>query len=106
LAAYIGEINALKRRYPALLLHGTSRDTIGARVTGRVYYSVLTGPDAQHALVLRNPTANPQAVRAALLGTPAGAEAVLWRPFREEHPVTLPVQFTLGSYAAAVVFRC
>jgi len=103
MAAYIGEVNRLKRRYPDLLINGRFRDTIGAAVSGNIYYSVIEGADNRKALVLRNPTTEPQQVRADFADDIAG-KAILWRPFAGEEQVTLPISQTLKPYEAAVVF--
>jgi hypothetical protein len=103
LAEYIGEINRFKRRYAAVLIRGTFRDTVGARVAGDCLYAVLLGPGRSRALVLRNPQARPARVRAALRNV-AGLELRVWRPFGRERRVrALPLGITLKPYEAAVV---
>lgn len=104
LARYLGEVNRLKRRCPEIFLHGRFRDTLGARVSGRVSYAVIEGASGGRALVLRNPTAAPQRVRARFAGRAAGT-ATLWQPFEDDIPVALPARLTLAPYRAAVLLQ-
>ena len=103
LAAYIGEVNRFRRKYAALMLNGTFRDTLGAGVEGRALHSVLEGPGGSKALVLRNPAAQAVTVSARLEGA-AGKELRLWQPGNGERPVhSLPLTVALGPFAAAVL---
>jgi hypothetical protein len=102
LADYIGEVNRFKRKYPALMIRGTFRDTVGAHVAGGALYSVLDGPNGSRALVLRNPHPRPVACEAALDGVD-GRRLSLWQPCRGERPLgRMPFRVTLPPYHAAV----
>ena len=103
-APYIGEVNRFKRKYGDLLIRGTFRDTVGAQVSGDVYYSVLEGPNGQKALVLRNYHDHAVQARGTLLGTGSGQRFVLWRPFAKEEVVEkTAAQVNLGPFEVAVL---
>jgi hypothetical protein len=103
LARYMGEVNWFRRKHAPLLMHGTFRDTLGARVKGDCLYSVLEGQDGSKALVLRNPHARPVAVEARFRTSPR-SPLHLWRPFAGERRVArLPVRLRLKPYEAAVL---
>jgi len=104
LAKYIGEANRFKRRYPHLLIHGTFRDTLGARVKGEVDHSVLESPNGDKALILRNPTNRPVAAEAVLQRVRKQAALRLWRPFRNERRIrSMPLEVRLNAHEVAVL---
>lgn len=103
LAEYIGEINRFKRKYADILIHGRYRDTLGAKVTGDILYSVLLGPEGNKALVLRNNHNYAVKCTAALRET-AGKKLMIWRPYASEKELgKLPFSITLKPYEAAVL---
>ncbi len=103
LARSIGEVNRFRRNHADVMMRGTYRDTLGARVTGDALFGVLEGPAGATALVLRNPHNRRVKVRASLERS-AGRRLILWRPFQGERRVrALPVSLTLGPYDAAVL---
>ena len=103
LARYIGEVNRFRRKHPETLIRGTFRDTVGARVRGDVFYSVLTGTDGSRALVLRNPHKRRVSAAAMLDGT-RGRLLTLWRPGQKERRVTrVPLSVTLAPHGLAVL---
>ena len=103
LARYIGEVNRFRRRHADLLIRGTFRDTVGARVKGECLYSVIQGTGRGRALVLRNPHDRPSRVEASLPDV-KGLRLLLWRPFATERAVRqCPVRLTLRPCEAAVL---
>jgi len=103
LAAYVGQVNAFKRRYADILIRGTFRDTVGASVRGECLYSILEGSGRNRALVLRNPHDRPADAEARLPGA-TGLRLVLWRPFTCERRIrALPLSLRLKPCEAAVL---
>lgn len=102
LAEYMGKVNRLKRKYGDILIRGIFRDTVGARATGDVFYSVLEGPNGTKALILRNPKRVPVTTTANMKS--GKKRLILWQPQTGEQSLEkLPVKLTLGPYEAAVV---
>lgn len=106
-APYLGQVNALRRKYAPILMHGVYRDTLGASVTEAagqpVSYAVLDGGPAGKALVVRNPSVEPVRVSAELSDV-AGKRLVLARPGQDEiAPAGMPVAVVLGLYEAAIL---
>jgi len=107
LAEYIGEINRFKRRYPHILMHGIFRDTLGAKVEGDIYYSVLESLNGDRALVLRNPTKRAVQAEAVLQGVGKRDALRIWQPFQDEKRVlAIPATVNLKPYGTAVLLAC
>ena len=103
LAQYIGEVNRFRRRHADILIRGTFRDTVGAKVRGDILYGVLEGTRGSKALVLRNPHDHAVKASGTLRGV-TGRRLILWQPGRKEKSLgSLPVSLALGPYGAAVV---
>jgi hypothetical protein len=103
-ARYIGEVNRFKRAHGDILIRGTFRDTLGARVSGDVFFGVLEGPGGSKALVVRNPHDRACTARASLVGIGGNKKVTLWRPFAGEQPASYaPVELKLGPYEVAVL---
>jgi hypothetical protein len=107
LARYIGQVVALRRKYADVLIRGTFRDTLGAKVKTKnkatVYYSVLDGGAAGIALILRNPT-KLRVVGVAKLDDVRDRRLWFTRPGKKDQPILQqPLAFSLGPYEAAVL---
>lgn len=106
LAKHIGEVNKFKRRHRHILIQGTFRDTLGARVKGGIYHSVINAENGEQALVLRNPTANQVKVEASLDGVSKHDKLLLWQPFQKEKRIrSLPLKITLPASGLAVLLK-
>ena len=106
LAEYIGEVNKFKRRHRHILIQGMFRDTLGARVKGGIYHSVINAKNGDQALVLRNPTVNQVKVEAILNGVSKHDKLSLWQPFqKEKHVHSLPLNITLPASGLAVLLK-
>jgi hypothetical protein len=102
-ARYIGEVNRFRRKFGDVMIRGTFRDTMGAKVSGDALFGVLEARDGAKALVLRNPSDRATKARAAIDGV-RGRELVLWRPFKGQKQVRRPpVDVSLGPYGVAVL---
>ena len=85
-------------------MHGTFRDTLGARVKGEVCHSVLESPNGDKALVLRNPTDRAATCEAALSNVGKRDSLRVWRPFRKERRIrSTPLRVGLGADEVAVL---
>ncbi len=103
LARYIGYVTRFRRKHAEILIHGTFRDTLGAKVKGDVFYSVIEGQSGNRALVLRNPHKRVVSGTATLTGV-SRKRLVLWQPGCGEKTVRrLPLSFTLKPHTAAVL---
>jgi hypothetical protein len=102
LAAYIGEVNRFRRRYPDVLMHGTFRDNIGIRVSGTPHAHVLESTRGERALIVRNATSEKIMVKAAF-DDPKGQRLSIWRPGQTEQPVALPADIPLPPFGVAVI---
>ena len=85
-------------------MHGTFRDTLGARIKGEVCHSVLESPNGDKALVLRNPTDRAATCEAVLSKVKKRNSLRQWRPFRKERRVrSMPLRVRFGAYEALVL---
>ena len=106
LARYIGEVNALRRRFGDVLIRGTFRDTLGARVKGEggeVLHGVMDGGASGRGVVVRNPARTKVSVEIRM-DSPVGAPLILARPGLPDKVIRRsPVRLTLDGYGAAVL---
>jgi len=104
LAEYIGEVNRFKRKYPDTMIHGLFRDTVGAKVDGEVYYSVLEGPGESFAIVIRNPNKERVNARVLKLSKIKDKNFILWKPFCGEKNISeIPEIVDLDPFGVAVI---
>ncbi len=103
LARYVKEANQFKKKYYPIMLKGLYRDTVGAKVSGNILFSILDGGASGKALVLRNPSKQPVRCKAAFAGaTPKNL--ILWQPFKGEKRIKkLPLKLTVPPCGAAVI---
>lgn len=102
LARYIKETNQFKKKYYSIMLKGMYRDTVGAKVSGNLLYSILDAGATGKALILRNPSKAPVPCKAAFAGRICG-NLILWQPFKGEKRVAkLPLNLTIPPCGVAV----
>lgn len=104
LARYIGKITRFRRKYAEIMIRGTFRDTLGARVTGDVFHSVIEGPNNTRALVLRNPHNETVKVKPVFNSNKPRRNFLIWSPQAGEKKAnSWPRQLILPARGLAVL---